>query len=497
MIWKIAKKEFLLNLMTFKFAVGTILCVVLMAVFIPILVKDYEQRLQKYNKLVANNEAELRKVKVYKNITPTLYRPPALLSVFNAGLEKRLGDSARIELESIPKVDATPTGDNHYLSIFPVLDASLILKIVLSLMAILISYDRISGEKERGTLRLILANRVARHEVLLGKLLAGIVTLAVPATIAFVVGALILELSPMADLGWSDWVRIGLMYVGSLIFISVMYNIGLLFSCLANRSAISLILGLFFWVLCVAVIPNAGIYIATRLRPLEPKEKTDGQIMALRTEFEDQRRDSIRGTQKGRSTSQSDTEGAFGNGYTERWNLGFFEVQQERNPITELLKIEYANKIGEVKNGYLKNVWKQRELADNLSRISPIFSFENAMSILAGTDISSFQYFTSRAKAYRSQIVEYIRSGTDNFRSPSYWTPFSREHASDYGEGKKETPELANHPRLKLQDLPPRIHQLNLGESISGAIPDLALLAFASVFFFALSFVAFMKGDVR
>jgi len=27
MIWKIAKKEFLLDLMTFKFAVGTIVCV--------------------------------------------------------------------------------------------------------------------------------------------------------------------------------------------------------------------------------------------------------------------------------------------------------------------------------------------------------------------------------------------------------------------------------------------------------------------------------------
>ena len=33
MIWKIAKKELLLNLITFKFAIGTILCVVLMAVF--------------------------------------------------------------------------------------------------------------------------------------------------------------------------------------------------------------------------------------------------------------------------------------------------------------------------------------------------------------------------------------------------------------------------------------------------------------------------------
>ena len=44
MIWKIAKKEFLLNLMTFKFAVGTIVCVVLTAVFMPILAKDYQRR---------------------------------------------------------------------------------------------------------------------------------------------------------------------------------------------------------------------------------------------------------------------------------------------------------------------------------------------------------------------------------------------------------------------------------------------------------------------
>ena len=42
MIWKVAKKEFLLNLMTFKFAVGVIVCVVLMSVFMPVLVNDYE-----------------------------------------------------------------------------------------------------------------------------------------------------------------------------------------------------------------------------------------------------------------------------------------------------------------------------------------------------------------------------------------------------------------------------------------------------------------------
>ena len=65
MIWRIARKEFLLNLMTFKFAVGTIICVVLTSVFMPILAKEYQQRLKTYNDNVAADEAELRKVIVY------------------------------------------------------------------------------------------------------------------------------------------------------------------------------------------------------------------------------------------------------------------------------------------------------------------------------------------------------------------------------------------------------------------------------------------------
>ena len=104
MIWKIAKKEFLLNLMTFKFSVGTILCVVLMAVFMPVLVNDYQQRLKGYNENVAANEAELRKVKVYKNITPIVYRPPNVLSVFSGGIDNQLDSSEKVGINGASEV---------------------------------------------------------------------------------------------------------------------------------------------------------------------------------------------------------------------------------------------------------------------------------------------------------------------------------------------------------------------------------------------------------
>ena len=230
MIWKIAKKAFLLNLMTFKFAVATVVSIVLTVIFTPILAKDYQQRLRTYHDNVARNEAELRKVKVYKNITPTISRRPSALSVFSEGLEKRIGDSATIELDKVPEISPAAAEGNPYQSVFPVFDASLIFKIVIGVLALLVAYDTVSGERERGTLKLMLSGTTRRYEVLLAKLLAGLLVLVVPVTITFVVGLVILISFPMVDLTGSDWIRIGLMYLASLIFTSAMYNVGLLFS---------------------------------------------------------------------------------------------------------------------------------------------------------------------------------------------------------------------------------------------------------------------------
>ena len=112
MIWKIARKEFLLSLMTFKFVIGAVVCIVLTSVFVPILARDYQQRLKTYHDNVTREESELRKVKVYRNIMPTVFRPPCLLSVFSEGLEKRVDDSAKVELEKVPEMRAAAAQRN-------------------------------------------------------------------------------------------------------------------------------------------------------------------------------------------------------------------------------------------------------------------------------------------------------------------------------------------------------------------------------------------------
>ncbi len=514
MIWKIAKKDFLLNLMTFKFAVGTIVCVVLTAVFMPILAKDYQQRLEDYNAKVAANEAELGKVRVYMTITPTAYRPPNVLSVFSEGLEKQLNQSEQIELGGIPEIITASGIGNPFLSAFPTLDVMLVLKVVMSILAVLVAYDTISGEREQGTLKLILSGTIARNQVLLGKLLAGLVTLIIPVTSAFIVGLLILQFFPMVSLAGADWTRVVLMYLASLIFISAMYNIGLLFSCLMRKSSISLVFGLFVWVILVVVIPNASVYFASYFRSSEAREKKDVQVKALMEERDSKINELTKMLKDGGNWSGA--YGDFGEFFVLYCEELYRRDLQKRYARSEPVRIRYADKIYNVQQQYLAGLNKQNFLESTIARISPITLYEILMSALAGTDLGSYEHFRTRVKNHTNIFIDYIRSKTENFSSLSYFTPTREEDHSEMIEDfnrlnragwagnflenfrKWQAQKLKNIPYLNLQDLPRFTcgHE-SFARTFRRAVPHILLLVFINALFFTLSFVAFLKYDVR
>jgi len=299
----------------------------------------------------------------------------------------------------------------------------------------------------------------------------------------------------MVGLAGSDWIRVGFMLLSSLVFIATMYNLGLLFSCLARRSAISLVLGLFLWIIFVAVIPNGSVYLATQILPVESQDKVNEQIALLQRdaqrEFMRELQNSGRSFQSGTSQNDRPGKGGFGHGYVRSCNKAYMENNLIRYGIGVPIEIKYADKYSEVEYGRLRSLFEQTRLADNLSRISPVFLYENVMSALAGTDMASFRYFIDAVKAHRNDVVEYIRSKTNNFSSPSFFTPCTMEET--------ELHPLINDdaPPLDLRDLPRFVYKADIIGSLRRVIPDLALLVFGNVLFFALAFAAFARYDVR
>jgi len=520
MTWNIARKEFLLNLMTFKFVIGTAVCIVLMAVFMPGLVSDYRERLLNHNGNVALNEAEFQKVKVYNNLTPTVYRVPTVLSVFSKGIVDRLENAERIDLDEVSGAETGVGEANTLLSVFPALDVTLILKIVISVLALLMAYDVVSGEREQGTLRLVLSNTTPRHQVLLGKLLAGWMTLAVPVTVAFIVALLILLASNAVSLSGAEWLRIALMYIVSLVFVGAMFNLGLLVSSVSRGSAISLVFALLLWLCMTAILPNASAHIAAQLRPIESPEQFAARLKAITSQRDQEIAALTRDIQEGEGTSRSDGTGAFGNGLIVFANKPFMDYLRQIYPITEPQKIQCIDKLLDVKAAYLSGLVRQKELADTLAGITPIILCERLMSTLAGTDFGNFGSFKNRVRTYRHEVADYIRDKTENFTSPIYFTPSKEgdqerffatyftpyDQAQDKAE-KAKFYEIAmqkyqqaatDAPTLALEDFPAFTYRSqSLMATLQQAIPTAGLLIFEGLLFFALSFAAFLRYDVR
>ena len=343
-------------------------------------------------------------------------------------------------------------------------------------------------------MKLMLSGSAARYQVLLGKLLAGLMVLLVPVTMAFILGLVILLCFPMVDLAGSDWIRIGFMFLASLVFIATMYNLGLLFSCMARRSATSFVLGLFLWIIFAVVTPNGSVYLATQILPVQSEDKVNQQIALLRRdaqrEFVTEIKRSGRSFQGGGSRNDRPGLGGFGHGYVRSCDKVFMENSLIQYSIGVPIEIKYADKYSEVKYSHLRSLFEQTHLADNLSRISPIFLYENVMSALAGTDMASFRHFIDAVKTHRNDIIEYMRSRTNNFSSSSFFTPCTKE--------EMELPPVDNDaPALDLRDLPRFSYRADMVESLRRVVPDLMLLVFANVLFFAISFAAFVRYDVR
>ena len=166
MLITLIRRELLDNLMTFRFAAAIFITLLLVVAVTAVLIKDYERRLESYNTSIETHRQKLRRWQTYSPGIERLYvdRSPNPLSLFNVGLDKRLGNKIRVSPWFVPSLwDAgMDSSDNSFLNIFSSIDIVFIFEVVLSLLALIFAYDALAGERERGTLRLEFWERVAQ-----------------------------------------------------------------------------------------------------------------------------------------------------------------------------------------------------------------------------------------------------------------------------------------------------------------------------------------------
>ena len=153
------------------------------------------------------------------------------------------------------------------------IDWSFIIGYVLSLIALLFTFDAISGERERGTLRLMLANSIPRHIALMGKFLGALISISVPFTLAVLINLLIISTAKDVHLGVEAWGRLSILFFIALLYTCLFLALGLLVSARVQRSAVSLVILLLIWVVFVIFVPSTLASIASDFSPpMSPDE---------------------------------------------------------------------------------------------------------------------------------------------------------------------------------------------------------------------------------
>ena len=505
MLITLIRRELLDNLMTFRFAAAVFITLLLVVATTAVLIQDYERRLESYNTSVEIHRQRLRKWQTYSPGMGRLYvdRPPNPLSLFNVGLDKRLGNKIPVSHGFVPSLwDATmDSSDNSFLNILSSIDIVFIFQIVLSLLALIFAYDALAGERERGTLRLVLTHPVRRGHILFAKYISAMLCLLVPVLMSLILAVILLTASTSIFLSTDAFLCMGGIVLSSLVYLSVFYLIGLLISAVTRRTSTALMLSMFVWGFLVLVYPNM---ILTAITPQATSEargiSTFTQIKQMYEELDRERKNFLANDQVPGDDPMFGMEGpsgwSSGDGFIENqltllyyyWSVisykEFYDRYLPRVPHAQNYYgflgpriVNIANRTWLVRKQALQDLFVKPALMDRiLLKLSPVGIYDATTQAWAGTDLRGIQDFFDVVRQYRQEVIAYLYD-KKAFGS-RLWL------AAD--EGKVDWDTL---PQFSFQGNDIRI-------KAKRALPDLSLLLTINLVLFTIIFLIFVKSEV-
>jgi ABC-type transport system involved in multi-copper enzyme maturation permease subunit len=286
MILRIATKELYHNITTPRFITGFVLCLLLIPFSIVISINEYRSKVNVYQteQKLADKENQ---AKVYSTYRPVIVKKPTPLSLFARGVSYNLGNRVKILFGDIPMMSEgkAESRDNPFLNRFFTFDFISVLIIIISLMSFLFTYDICTWERETGTLKMMLSNPVSRASVLAGKMLGTFLTLLPILLFCYGLCILVIMLFPDIHFTSSEWVRIGIIFLLSVVFLVLFMIIGLFVSSRVKNSGTAIVICLVLWVTFLFIIPNLANYSAKSFVKVGSVENLNFDIRKLIKSF--------------------------------------------------------------------------------------------------------------------------------------------------------------------------------------------------------------------
>jgi len=190
-----------------------------------------------------------------------IFLPPQPLASLVTGISNDIGRTTEVRTRGELSAQDSRFNEDPIFAVFRFIDLNFIFQIVLSLFAILLGYDAVSGEKERGTLKLILANAVPRSVFILGKLIGSFVTLSLSVLVAIGMGCLLLPILGL-NLSGNEWLRLSMIILAGLMYFGAFLTLSVFVSSMTRRTSSSFLVLLVLWIGSVLIIPRVSVLLA-------------------------------------------------------------------------------------------------------------------------------------------------------------------------------------------------------------------------------------------
>ena len=466
-MWHIAKRELYDNLNSLRFALATVLLLALMLTNAVVHLREYPVRMQKYRDAATQSLNTLTSRTDLYDLAQKgpgkLYKKPSPLRFCADG-----GDSLLPTLtDAASYFWSTDTSKSFWRMTYPSatpnlknidpdatqIDWAFVIGYVLSLIALLFTFDSVSGEREHGTLRLMLANPIPRHTVLIGKFLGAFISVNIPFVIAVLMNLLVISTSSAVHLGVDEWGRLGIIVGIALLYLCLFLSLGLLVSARVRQSAVSLVILLLIWVSFVIFMPNTLASIASRFSPARSYDA-----------FQEDRRQARRAVLEAYYTQREKTDDP-----------------SKRMQIAGEYVTEDAMQDGRVRQEYLSERISQVSQARAITRISPVAIVQHLLEVFAGSGLERHLQFVENVQLYDREYREFI---ADTERADP-----ESPHIIGVREGmSKKTVSPASIPTFK--------DTLSLGKDFNAAAMDLLLLTLFVVVLLSGAYLAFVRVEV-
>jgi ABC-type transport system involved in multi-copper enzyme maturation permease subunit len=488
MLKTLIKKEIFEALLSFRFLFGTLSCLILIPIGIYVNMKEYEQRRVEYQEIERLYQ-ERSAGQVYINVQAEGYRPPSILSVFSFGLESFLPNKVVTSENGDYQISKEQGIGNPESSLFGKADFLFNVGFIISLLGLIFTFNSISGEKEDATLRLVMSNPVPRWQVILAKMIGNYAVLIIPFLISVVVGLILLNTSGVVSIFIHGlFLPFALILLVTLAFILAMCNLGLLISTLTHRSIISMITLLFIWTALVLSWPKISPMIATILYPVKPQQVNNSEKQLARQNLENE-------LDRARRELFDDI-------VTSRFGLTFDQIHKETTEIVTKAKKAFgqaratldkkyeeriSSELKKIDREYLIRRNAQSAIARNLSRISPVSCYTYIVTEVSATGILELGNFLENSERFQQRVKQQLYDkGIHEWYGPTKTKGAWRIDTSVPGFDPEKQPV----PHLSYK--PTTLNRVLRTEWI-----DILLLFLFNIFFFAASYVGFLRYDVR